>query len=173
MSASKIAELEAMVQRHLVKESRLAAELELLGQQTSELMSAAGLKGPAPEQLQAIEPIVRRISQASSEMSQARTGLLQCINATAQTPYQSLRDFIRTLPASSRNHLERARLSILESSQRAHAKLVENQTCLFYTLEFHRRYLASLLQSEVSAPSYRPDGQAPEVAPGNLFGKTC
>lgn len=165
--------LSVLVQRHLALESALAASLDQLNQTTADILSKAGLRGPTQKDMDQLAPMATALQQSASKVREARQLLLTRINLDSDRDFASLKEFIRTLPSEQRARMDEQRKAILEKSIHAQANLVHNQAALFYTYDFHRKYLSGILQSDPDEHNYRPDGQQQDVQPGNFFGKTC
>lgn len=99
--------------------------------------------------------------------------LLDRINAECESNFTSIKDFVHSLPRSDYVRVDGIRRDILDRSAEAQANLVHNQASLYYTFDFHRRYLAGVLQGDLDGHHYGADGQPNEVNPGNIIGKTC
>lgn len=162
-----------LVERHLALESQMAAALDELNQTMADVLSNAGLKGPTQEDLKKLSPMTDAVQQSAIEVRKAREGLLGRINADANSDYSTIKQYILSLPPKDRMRFNVARKEILERSSRAQANLIHNQAALFYTYDFHRKYLSGVLQNDPDEQNYRHDGQPQEVHPGNIIGKTC
>ena len=103
----------------------------------------------------------------------ARKALLNRVNAESDSEYTTIKEIIVCLEPVERRRLNSQRRGILEKSATAQANLVHNQAVLFYTYDFHRKYLAGVLQTDVDSHSYDSGGQSQDVPPGNIYGKTC
>ncbi len=162
-----------LVERHLVLESQLAAALAELNQALTVVMSNAGLRGPTPQDLQQLLPMSEDLRGSAAEIGRARQLLLDRINAECESNFTSIKDFVHSLPRSDYVRVDGIRRDILDRSAEAQANLVHNQASLYYTFDFHRRYLAGVLQGDLDGHHYGADGQPNEVNPGNIIGKTC
>ncbi len=162
-----------LVERHLALESRLAASLDELNQTTADVLSKAGLKGPTQEDMQALEPMTETLQRSADEVRNARQVLLSRINVESGSAFTTIKEYVVSLPPSDRVRIDDIRRGILNRSSEAQANLIHNQAALFYTYDFHRKYLSGVLQSDPDEQNYRPDGQQQDIHPGNIFGKTC
>ncbi|NND98997.1 MAG: hypothetical protein HKN47_16905 [Pirellulaceae bacterium] len=162
-----------LVVRHLALESSLATEIAAWNQATTEILTHAGVRGPTDENVAALGPITAKLQDHAATVGKARQVLLRRINGNSQTVYNNIRDFIVSLSPSDRRNLDDLRRDVLNQTTQASSGLIQNQASLYYTHEFHRKYLAGVLQTDLDGHSYRADGQTQDVTPGNIFGKTC
>ncbi|MFN3191404.1 MAG: hypothetical protein ACE361_12855 [Aureliella sp.] len=172
-SKTKSNELKSLVEEHFVEELQLAAEIEELNQATASVFEGAGLRGPSITDLEALHPLTQKIEDGSKALDRKRKILMGKINASDNCEYESLRDFIQSLEPGSRQELEGIRHRVLERTTKAQAHMVHNQAALFYTFDFHRKFLAGILNTDPEQQSYRADGHSHDLGPGNLVRKTC
>lgn len=173
MNESQYNKLIVLVERHLVLESQLAEALDGMNQAMTDVLSVAGLRGPTQQDVQSIAPITDNVRQSAAEMAGARKILLDRINAESQSDFASIKAFVVSLPPAMRARLDGTRDKILDHSTKAQASLVQNQASLYYTFDFHRKYLSGVLQGDLEGQSYGADGQTHDVKSGNIIGKTC
>ncbi|NND96456.1 MAG: hypothetical protein HKN47_03900 [Pirellulaceae bacterium] len=162
-----------LIERHLALESELAEQLNDMNQAAATVLSSAGLKGPTEADLETLKPITERVQASTAKVTRSRTLLLSRVNIESDSELKTIRQMIGSLPPHDRARLNVVRREILAKSSQAQANLVHNQAVLFYTFDFHRKYLAGVLQSDVDQQNYAADGQTQDVHPGNIFGKTC
>jgi hypothetical protein len=162
-----------LVERHLALESELAAALSALNQKLAAVMSNAGLRGPTPQDLQQLAPMSEDLRGSAAEIGRARQLLLDRINSESEAKFTCIREFVNSLPRTDYVRVDAARREILDRSAEAQANLVHNQASLYYTFDFHRRYLSGVLHGDLEGHHYGANGQPNEVTPGNIIGKTC
>ena len=173
MNADQNNKLIVLVERHLALEGQLANALEQLNQAVAGVLVDAGLRGPTQQDVQSLEPVNADLKQSASEVAAARKVLLTRINLESESDFGNIKEFISSLPLSDRRRVDKDRRSVLERSTKAKAGLIHNQASLYYTFDFHRRYLAGVLQGDSDAQNYRADGQPNDLKSGNIIRKTC
>lgn len=173
MNVDSTNNLSTLIQQQLALEAQLAASLDELNRATSGILLDAGLKGPTRKDLHSLTPIAQSVQQNVTNVQQARQVLLQRVQVTSGKQVSTLKQVIDALPPEDKYFFEQSRQEILDRASKAQTALIQNQAALFYTYDFHRKYLAGVLQIDPRENNYRSDGQQHEVTPGNLFGKTC
>ena len=165
--------LPALLEQHLAIEAQLAASLDELNHATANILHEAGLRGPSAHDLQRLVPITKTLQQSVMNVRKGREVLLLRVNASEQSCRSTIKQIIELLPESHREKLDGKRREILQRCNNAQTALIQNQASLFYTYDFHRKYLAGVLGCDPNEQNYRSDGGQQDVQPGNLYGKTC
>ena len=173
MNETEIGRYAILVQRHLEMETRLADALDEMNQASAKIFVDAGVRGPTQQDLVALEPMMTDLQKLAKSVADARRQLLLRINREQKTEFTQIKHFIRGLPEPHRSRLNAARRSLLKRSSAAQSRLIHNQAVLFYTFDFHRKYLAGVLQTDHESSSYGADGQSSTANRGNLLGKSC
>jgi hypothetical protein len=169
----KVSNFRALIEEHFVHEMQLAESIEDLNRSTAEVFEGAGLRGPSTEQLEALHPKTEQVEKSSQELARRRQVLIDTINTRSTSKYESLKDFIRSLAPKEREELDAIRIRVLERTKKAQAHMVHNQAALFYTFDFHRKFLAGVLQNDPEQQGYRANGHSADFGTGNLVRKTC
>ena len=164
-------QLVVLVERHLAHESSLTVSLAAVNEASAKVFEDGGLRGPSTSDLERLQPMMDELQKSASRVAESRQTTLSHINRTLQTNFTQLKQYIRTLPRDERTRLDRARRQTLAQSESAQASLIHNQAVLFYTFDYHRKYLAGVLQCDVQPQNYGADGQSKNVSPGDLHPK--
>lgn len=162
-----------LIERHLLHEERLAKLLQKLNKSTEDALSNLGMKGPSEEAVKSLEPLSEEVQSETIKLKKARQDLLERVNQGWGTEHTTLSQAIRSLDAPEAKDLERQRKLLFDRCVEARSNLIQNQATLFYTFDFHRRYIAGILQSDPEANQYGPDGVQNDLNPGNLYRKSC
>lgn len=162
-----------LIERHLALEAELANDLDTLNLTMQGMLAKRGMQGPAQQEIAALDPITEKIQCSVEEIRRARAVLLERLNLESEKPLNTLKESIAALPPADRVRLDAIRRSVLGCTSKARAELLKNQAAIFYTFEFHRRFMAEVLQTDSDRNSYRANGQPYEPAPGNILGRTC
>ncbi len=162
-----------LVERHMALESQLAEALADLNGATQMMLDASGIKGPTESDVQRLEPLREILTSNSKQVAASRARLSSRLENETGVPFHSLSQYIATLPDADRERLEHQRMGILNRCESGQIELMQNQASLFYSYDFHRRYLSGVLQSDSEGNQYGPNGSSSEVHPGNLYKRTC
>ncbi|TWU02379.1 hypothetical protein [Stieleria varia] len=162
-----------LIQRHLSREADLATSLNELNTRTRELLGRCGLHGPTESEIHALEPLFNNLRTISAEVGESRKRVLAQIRQETGDDTTSLREFIETLPPDDRDRLDESRQNLIKITSASQSEMIQIQASLFYTYDFHRRYLSGILQSDSNGNQYGPTGTSVEPHPGNLYKRTC
>jgi len=173
MSTLTSNQLIVLVERHLGLESRLAEAIEQVNHASAEVFTNGGIRGPSQQELDTLKPMMDDLRKMAADVVEARQTILSRINQTLDSQHTTIKQYIRTLSPEDRKRLNTSRRNILKRSNLAQANLIHNQAVLYYTFDYHRKYLAGVLQSDAKPQSYGANGQTSGTSPGNLYGKTC
>ena len=173
MEPTQNQDLVALIEQHLVKEQELAKLVDDLNESTHKAFSGAGMNAPSEASLERVKPISEEIQNAAIELKASREKLLQSINDASGTSFETLSEAIESIETSDREALDEARKMLFQLCGEARANLIENQATLFYTFDFHRRYIAGVLNCETNTETYGPDGNTVDANRGNLYRKAC
>lgn len=177
--------LPVLVQRQLDLESSIADALEELNGQMASLLDDAGIYGPTKTDLDSLSPLVQEIQNRYEQSRQSRESLAKKTGRTerltsadaaassADWEDATLRSVISILPPSESDRLDEKRQSIHNRLRDAQQQLTANQVVIFYSTEFHRRYLLGVLQCDVEEANYQADGQAFKLGPEKIIGRNC
>lgn len=175
----QIDRLGLLAQRHLDLESAIVEALDDLNSQMSALLTGAGVYGPRPSDMERLEPLVNVLQQrfASSKKSRLalakQFGLAENETASAEDSDAELRFILGTMPPRQSAALNEKREQVHNRLVNARQELTANQAVIFYSMEFHRRYLLGVLQCDTDESNYQADGQAFKLPPEKLFGRSC
>ena len=171
--------LGVLVKRHLELESGIAEALEELNSEMSTLLNEACIYGPKKSDLDGLAPLVENLQQryASSKKSRQTLSRRSGINENATTSDESqavtLKSMLEKIPKRESAPLDVTRNRIRRRLVEAQQTLTANQVALFYSMDFHRRYLLGVLQCDSDDSNYQADGQAFKLPPEKLFGRNC
>lgn len=171
--------LDDLFRRHLELESATVDALESLNNRMASVLRDAGIAGPTLEALESLKPLVDTLQHRYRETSDSRRELTRrdelrsTLDASEGSKDLRLKYLMARLPAANFAELNAERKRVNKQLAEAQQKLTANQVSLFYSMEFHRRYLMGVLNCEQDDPSYQADGQATKVAPEKLFGRNC
>lgn len=169
----EVSNFKVLIEEHFVHELQLAEDIEGLNRSTAKVFEGAGLRGPSTEQLEELHPRTEQVEKSSQALARRRQVLIDTINTRCSRKHASLKDFIRSLAPEDREELDAIRMRVLERTTKAQAHMVHNQAALFYTFDFHRKFLAGVLQSDPDQQGYRANGHSTDFGTGNLVRKTC
>ncbi|MEM6468463.1 MAG: hypothetical protein AAF802_02755 [Planctomycetota bacterium] len=155
----------------------------------ADVLSEKGIQGPSEEELRKLEPLLTELRQRSEQSLQSRTELFHRFDRLQENTVQlssqaeertvSASLFARLsqrVPQETRGRLDQRRRSLSESLADAQATLASNQVLVYYSMDFHRRYLMGVLHNAENASenaAYSADGQAFSPQPETLFGRNC
>ncbi len=165
--------LAVLVDRHLQQETRMTRELEELNDAIAVALENAGLRGLNAAELEKLQPARQQLETNAAELARARELLLARIESETGERFDSIREFVEQLPAAQRQRMDSVRAAVLKRTESAQLKLLQNQAALFYTYDFHRRYVAGVLDFEQDKHGYRRNGLNTDIGPGNLIRQTC
>lgn len=170
--------LAILVRRHLEQEKLLATEIENFNKRMRELLEKAGIRGPNEEQVAEIEQGSEKLRAVSGAVSKARTSLIGRIHRETGRTIESLGEFIALLPTDKAQDLNLLRIDVRDRAAAAQSEFMDNQISLYYSQDFHRRYLGGVLrtctgESQANEKSYSNDGKAKETQKGNLLKRAC
>ena len=171
--------LGALVKHHLEVESGIAEALEELNGEMSALLGGAGIYGPKKSDLDGLAPLVENLQQRYASSKKSRMALMRRLEVAqveapkndSQTP--TLKAVLKVMPKSDSASLDATRKRIRHRLDQAQKMLTANQMALFYSMDFHRRYLMGVLQCDSDEANYQADGQAFKLPPEKLFGRNC
>ncbi|MCA9138783.1 MAG: hypothetical protein KDB00_18555 [Planctomycetales bacterium] len=178
--------LNVLVERQLELESGIADALESLNAEMAALLDNSGIYGPKRGDLDGLSPLVETLRQryAASRVSREtltrfawpqKNSETECEAdaKTASVEPPSLKKLLQSMPSSESNRLDEVRKRIHNRLRDAQQKLTANQVVIFYSTEFHRRYLLGVLQCDVDEANYHADGQSFKLSPEKIIGRNC
>lgn len=184
--------LSAILERQLKLESRIADALETLNDEMAALLNNAGIYGPKNDDLVGLSSHVETLQRRYEESRKAREEITnltssperamedpQAVNrdhqAVRENPVEpaTLKTLLRTLPSRDSARLDAARQQVHNRLRDAQQKLTANQVVIFYSTEFHRRYLLGVLQCDTEEANYQADGQSFKLSPEKIIGRNC
>ena len=177
-----IERLGVLIERQLQVELGVAEALDAVNAGMSALLDEAGIYGPKPTDLKNLVPLLETLQRRTAESRTSRQtlfGQLQkvpdssaCDSSDSQGE-ATLKSALDALSAAESTRLEAARQRIRDRILAAQQKLTANQVVIFYSTEFHRRYLLGVLQCDVDEANYQADGQAFRLTPEKIIGRNC
>lgn len=171
MDANKT--LQQLVERHFALEARLVASIDELNDAAALMIGRSGFQGATEDDLRELKPLSEAVQLTAQKVGQARKNLMSRVNRSCGGSFTSLKEYIRTLEPECRDRLNQIRTKILSETSRTQAVLLKNQAVLYYTYDFHRKYLHGVVQCDGDQPNYRADGQAKTPKRSNVYGRTC
>jgi len=168
--------LGSIVEHHLELEAKIVETLEAINEGMSAILQDAGIYGPTTDALDALAPLLERLQNQSAESQQSRRTLyakvrsLSADDAACEPAVAiTLQDILTDAPRDVWQKKQALTQRLTEASQ----QLASNQVVLFYSMEFHRRYLLGVLECNRDESNYQADGQTFKLAPEKLFGRNC
>ncbi|WP_182870012.1 hypothetical protein [Stieleria mannarensis] len=172
--------LGVLVARQLQLESGVVDALDALNDEMSALLDNSGIYGPNPADLAELSPLIETLQSRQTDSRKSRTILQRYVNADASEASDateqndaSIRTILNALPKPESHRLEADRRRIHDRLSAARQKLTANQVVIFYSTEFHRRYLLGVLQCDVDEGNYKADGQPFKLPPEKIIGRNC
>jgi hypothetical protein len=195
-------QLGTLLHQQLELEERLIQTLEGLNGRMAQLLDDSGLYGPSEQALETLEPLVAELRRCAAQSQAGRQRLAKLIpgeDAAGQAtpgearagegqaeagrgvdrqragadPDPRISRWMRHAPAADAERLQSHRTRLAQRLDAAQRQLTANQVAVFYATEFHRRYLAGVLQCEQGEGNYQSDGQAFKFPPEKLIGRNC
>ena len=173
-SSTQQAKAVVLIERHMERELRLAELLGNLNRLAAEMLGESGLGGSSEENLAVLKPLTDEFNEQVAKTDAARQRLMERLNAVANQPVTSIKEYIDTLAPQDRKRLHSVRRLVLSKASEAQTNLMQNQAVLYYLSDFYKKYLSGISQFGNETPKYRANGQSSsESNPGNILGKTC
>ncbi|WP_436716096.1 flagellar export chaperone FlgN [Roseiconus lacunae] len=169
-------QFDEMLEGHLALEERLAETLEELNQAMTTMLNKQGVRGPTPEVLDQVTPLIDRLRERSEQSRQSRERLLEQLpesEDSAKPQSQGLRQLIRQASDHQVESLDQRRIAVRDRIEQARHTLTANQAVIFYSMDFHRRYLMGVLQCTDDRQGYQADGQSTKLPAEKIFGRNC
>ncbi|MCS7467162.1 hypothetical protein NZK35_10960 [Stieleria sp. ICT_E10.1] len=179
-------QLGVLVERQLQLESGVADALDALNDEMANLLDNAGIYGPKQSDLQQLSPLLEKLQHCQADSRKSRQILSRYVGAKAteqpdasQPPSEaddsltSIKTILATLPAAESERLDANRRRLHDRLVAAQQRLTANQVVIFYSTEFHRRYLLGVLQCDVDEASYQADGLAFKLPTEKIIGRNC
>lgn len=176
-----------LVQQHLDLEAEIVHTLEAINEGMSSILRDAGIYGPSADQLESLAPLLEQLQEQSDESKRSRRVLYGKVRrhevsedletAGIETAglesggLESLKlsDLLPDAPEEVRARKDALAKRLTDAGQ----QLTANQVVLFYSMEFHRRYLLGVLECDREESNYQADGQAFKLPPEKIFGRNC
>ncbi len=170
--------LNSLVQRQLDLDSGVVDALEQLNNGMAALLDQSGIYGPTIQDIESLSPLMENLKRCYTNSGNSRDSLLKRAGDSAEPDpddesQATLRSVIDTLPVSQARVLHSRRQSIHSRMRLAEQQMTANQVVIFYSTEFHRRYLLGVLQCDVNETNYKADGQAFKLPPEKIIGRNC
>ncbi|MEM0927642.1 MAG: hypothetical protein AAGJ83_16465 [Planctomycetota bacterium] len=181
---------------HLDVEQSVVDAVCKINQAMADVLNRTGIKGPSEEELRALEPHLIVLRERSERSRQSRLRLSRrfpdlhiptesheqeegsssdAVRAKESQDGEIFSALSRQLPEQQRSRLDDRRKSLSEDLATAQATLASNQVLVYYSMDFHRRYLMGVLRNadQAELSSYSADGQSFAPQPETLFGRNC
>ncbi|QDV44137.1 hypothetical protein Enr13x_39990 [Stieleria neptunia] len=178
--------LGVLVERQLQLESGVADALDALNDEMAALLDNSGIYGPQQSDLQQLSPLMETLQHRQADSRKSRRILSRYVGAkatggtdAADTPSEvddrltSIKTILATLPPAESKRLDASRRQLHDRLVAAQQRLTANQVVIFYSTEFHRRYLLGVLQCDVDEASYQADGQSFKLPTEKIIGRNC
>ncbi len=172
--------LGAIVENQMEVEARIVETLEAINEGLSAILQQAGIYGPDVDALDALSPLLETLQNQSAESQKSRRVLYSKVRslcgdspADEQAKTQALIEALQTVQPAASEKLKRQKQRITQRLTDAAQQLTANQAVLFYSMEFHRRYLLGVLECENEQANYQADGQAFKLPPEKILGRNC
>lgn len=171
-----------LVQQHLDLEAEIVHTLEAINEGMSSILRDAGIYGPSADQLESLAPLLEQLQEQSDESKRSRRVLYGKVRRHEDSEdlesagpesggLESLKlsDLLPDAPEEVRARKDALAKRLTDAGQ----QLTANQVVLFYSMEFHRRYLLGVLECDREESNYQADGQAFKLPPEKIFGRNC
>ncbi|PAY18237.1 hypothetical protein CKO51_17475 [Rhodopirellula sp. SM50] len=178
--------LGVLVERQLQLESGVADALDALNDEMAALLDNSGIYGPKQSDLQQLSPLLERLQHCQADSRKSRQILsryigakppeqLEASEASSETDDRltSIKTILAKLPVAESERLDANRRRLHDRLVAAQQRLTANQVVIFYSTEFHRRYLLGVLQCDVDESSYQADGLAFKLPTEKIIGRNC
>lgn len=169
--------LVSLIEHQLDLESKVVDALEALNAEMSSLLEDAGIYGPKQSELEGLSPLLEQLQSRYSESRNSREVLAGQFDVrndeSTDANDTSLKRLLNVLPTSQSRRLDTDRRRIHDRLRTAQQKLTANQAVIFYSTEFHRRYLLGVLQCNVEEANYQADGHAFKLPTEKIIGQNC
>ena len=168
--------LGTIVEHHLDLEAKIVETLEAINDGMTAILQDAGLYGPPADALESLAPLLERLQNQSAESQQSRRMLyakVRSLKAGDSGDRPALATALKTILADAPHDLQQKKRAITRRLSDASQQLTANQVVLFYSMEFHRRYLLGVLECDQEESNYQADGQTFKLPPEKLFGRNC
>lgn len=172
--------LGALVENHMEVEAGIVQTLEAINEGLSAILQQGGLYGPDVQSLDALGPLLETLQNQSAESQKSRRVLYSkvrslCGDSPADDPADTrvLIEALQTVQPEASEKLKQQKQRITQRLTDAAQQLTANQAVLFYSMEFHRRYLLGVLECESEQTNYQADGQVFKLPPEKILGRNC
>ncbi|WP_372895538.1 hypothetical protein [Stieleria sp.] len=178
--------LGVLVERQLQLESGVADALDALNDEMAALLDNSGIYGPKQSDLQQLSPLLERLQHCQADSRKSRQILSRYVGAKATEQLEaseassetddsltSIKTILAELPVAESERLDANRRRLHDRLVAAQQRLTANQVVIFYSTEFHRRYLLGVLQCDVDEASYQADGLAFKLPTEKIIGRNC
>ncbi|MDV6030932.1 MAG: hypothetical protein F9B45_12690 [Phycisphaera sp. RhM] len=181
--------LGVLVERQLQLESGVADALDALNDEMAALLDNSGIYGPKQSDLQQLSPLLERLQHCQADSRKSRQILSRYVGVKASEQLEatqpseassetddsltSIKTILARLPVAESERLDANRRRLHDRLVAAQQRLTANQVVIFYSTEFHRRYLLGVLQCDVDEASYQADGLAFKLPTEKIIGRNC
>ena len=163
----------AALHRQLIDELALLSFLGEINDQTTELISTDDKDSQIDATIhQTLELLVQQFESRANQTRGRRKAVLKQLNSGDDSGQElTVRQFIDRCPEPSKEALSKVRMQVINKLQEIKSTIAANQAIVYYSFEFYRRLLNSVMKSEPGEPNYGPDGNKSQPLKGELFGK--
>ena len=185
MNPTQSSDISTLLRQQLDQESQVADAMEKLNSRMSALLSSSGIQGPSRNEIESLEPLMQQLNDSFSasrqsleqleKLSESDESKSDNIRASAPSAKStlSLRALISRLPEIEARGLQESRQRVQRKLVREQQRLAATQVAIFYSMDFHRRYLLGVLQCDKEDANYQANGQAFKLAPEQIIGRNC
>jgi hypothetical protein len=166
-------EVFSLIDQQIECESRLTESMEALNDRIAALLKGVGIDGPSEEDLQQLEPLYQSLKRDAAASQRTRVNLLRKLRPGTDASDATIRELALALPSELRGRLEQRRNGVFHRLLDARKTLAANQASLFYSFQFHRKYLLAILQCDEQSNQYSAEGPNLDVPPERLLGRNC
>ncbi|MCC9602949.1 hypothetical protein LOC67_20560 [Stieleria sp. JC731] len=167
---------DALLESHLELEERIADTLETLNEAMASMIDGTGVHGPSTDGLDRVAPLIEQLKERSELSRQSREQLLDGLADEVvgeQKRKIGLRQLIRHASETKAAQLDERRKVVSDRIVEARHSLTATQAVIFYSMDFHRRYLMGVLQCGDDQQGYQADGQSMKLPTEKIFGRNC
>ena len=128
----------------------------------------------SPPPIRVLEGLLSEFTVEATKTVACRASILELIGQF-QNGYQdvSVRRFIQHCREPWRSQLEEKRIAILERINELKIQLAGDSAAVFYSYDFYRRIVNSLIGSAVQETEYCQDGKPVEKNTGKIYERAC
>ncbi|OYP35230.1 hypothetical protein [Rhodopirellula sp. MGV] len=167
---------DAMLESHLELEERLAETLEALNATMASMLEGKGIHGPTSDGLERVAPLLEQLKDRSEQSRLSRQQLLKSVSdelSDASPQNVGMRQLIQRASEDKTEQFDKRRKAVSDRLEHARHSLTATQAVIYYSMDFHRRYLMGILECTDDQSSYQATGQSVKLPTEKIFGRNC